>query len=39
MVNVHLYAVNLIGCVVAKFDLKVDMSGLADVIKSGKPYP
>ena len=39
MVNVHLYAVKLIGCVAAKFDLNVDMSGLADAIKSGKPYP
>lgn len=39
MIDLHLYAVKLMGCISALYGLKIDMRGLANAIKQRKPYP
>ncbi len=39
MIDLHLYAVKLMGCISALYGLKIDMGGLANAIKQRKPYP
>lgn len=37
-VNLHLYVVKLFGCVAASFSIPLDIVGMADAIKHGRPY-
>ena len=39
MVDLHLYAVKIMGCISALYGLKIDMGGLANAVKHRKPYP
>lgn len=39
MMDLHLYAVKLMGCAAAVFDLNLDMAGMADAMKRRKAYP
>ncbi|MFM0644528.1 hypothetical protein PQR14_09360 [Paraburkholderia bryophila] len=38
MLNLHLYAVKLFGCVAAEHSIPLDLSGMADAIKHRRPY-
>lgn len=38
MLNLHLYAVKLFGCVAAEFSVPLDLVGMADAIKHMRPY-
>lgn len=39
MLNLHLYAVKLFGCVATEFSIPLDVAGMADAITHRKPYP
>lgn len=38
MLNLHLYAVKLFGCVAAEFSIPLDIAGMADAINLKRPY-
>jgi hypothetical protein len=39
MIDLHLYAVKLFGCVAAEFEIPMDIGGMANAIKKRRPYP
>ncbi|MFZ3018909.1 MAG: hypothetical protein WA056_10690 [Gallionella sp.] len=39
MLNLHLYAVKLFGCVAAEFSIPLDIAEMADAISHRRPYP
>lgn len=39
LLNLHLYAVKLFGCVAAESSIPLDLAGMADAITHSQPYP
>ena len=38
MIDLHLYAVKLFGCVAAQFSMPLDIARMADAIKQRRPF-